>query len=333
MKNLSVLGIGNALVDIITFLDSDDLLGTFSLPRGSMQLVDADMASRLEQATGGLRRVQASGGSASNTIHGLAHLGISTGYIGRIGKDELGDFFRTDMLEAGIRPNMLYSSLPTGCSRSMISGDGERTMATFLGAAVELSSADFRPDDLAGYGLLHLEGYLVFNGGLFKWLFELAQSCGLRVSLDLASYNVVEAHLSFLHALVKEYNPVLFANEEEARAFTGKSDPEEALAVISGICDTAVVKTGARGSLVWHKGRVVKTGATKANCLDTTGAGDLYAAGFLFGFCRDLNPEACGFAGALLAARVIEVPGAKIPLAAWPSIKVTLEKELGIRFS
>jgi sugar/nucleoside kinase (ribokinase family) len=322
-----ILGIGNALVDVIIFLKNDKVLQKFSLPRGSMQLVDAEAAARIEAATGDCKKHMSSGGSAANTIHGLAGLGVPTGFIGTVGHDDLGKFFREDMLRSGIKPLLTESTSNTGSSRALVSPDGERTMATFLGAAVELSADRLDAEIFGGYDHLHLEGYLVLNHSLVEKALQYARDWNMTVSLDLASYNVVEANLDFLKRIIPGSIQIIFANEEEARAFTGVSDPHSALEILAGICDTAIVKIGDKGSLISHLGKKCEVGVIPVQCLDTTGAGDLYASGYLYGMVNDLLPDECGKLGALLAGKVIEEAGAKICTASWEYI---LEK-VGIR--
>lgn len=317
---MKVLGIGNALVDVILFLENESLLTRFSLPKGSMQLVDAGMASEVETAAATNRKHMASGGSAANTIHGLARLGIQTGFLGTVGQDSFGEFFSTDLKNCGIVPLLTTSTTSTGRAISLVTPDGERTFTTYLGAAVELNASHLTPAIFGGYHHLHLEGYLVPNQQLVESAFILAVENNLSVSLDLASYNVVEANLAFLEHIIRRYKPVVFANEEEARAFTGKMDPSEALDRFATLTDTAVVKIGSKGSLISHKGRRYTADAIDVKCIDTTGAGDLYAAGFLYGMANHLSPDKCGAMGSLLAGKVIEEAGAKISNKNWDFI-------------
>jgi sugar/nucleoside kinase (ribokinase family) len=320
-----ILGIGNALVDIILFLENDDLLSTFALPKGSMQLVELNKSVEVEQSTKSLKSHMASGGSAANTIHGLARLGIETAFVGVVGKDDLGGFFKTDLENSKIHPLLAFGKAGTGRAISLVSPDGERTFATYLGAAIELTVDQVNTSAFAVYDHLHLEGYLVPNQQLVETSLEAATRNNMTISLDLASYNVVEAHIDFLERIIKDHNPVVFANEDEARAFTGLSDPQQALDQISLLCETCVVKTGKKGSLIKHKGKKYEVGVINVNCVDTTGAGDLYAAGYLYGFINDFNPQKCGEAGALLAGKVIEQPGAKINAASWDFIYQNLK--------
>jgi sugar/nucleoside kinase (ribokinase family) len=322
MKN--ILGIGNALVDIIYFLENDIILEAFSLPKGSMQLVDAEKASQIEKATGSLNKFMASGGSAANTIHGLSRLGAGTAFIGTVGRDEFGDFFREDMSSSGINPLLSNGTISTGRAITLVSPDGERTFGTYLGAAIELSATMLKDELFKKYDHLHLEGYLVPNQHLVETALMMAKKSKMTISLDLASYNVVEANLDFLKRITTEYKPVIFANEDEARAFTGYNDPEKALDYLSTFGSTAIVKTGAKGSLIFHEGKKYQVDAFRVNCLDTTGAGDLYAAGYLYGFVNNLEPAQCGRIGSLLAGKVIEEAGAKICSESWEFIGKTL---------
>ncbi|MBU0764180.1 MAG: adenosine kinase [Bacteroidetes bacterium] len=314
-----VLGIGNALVDIMTILKDDVFLEEQNLPKGSMQPVNADVSAKVLAATGGLEKSQSSGGSAANTIHGLSNLGIQTGYIGKIGRDEFGSFFRNDMEKSNIHAILLESETPTGRAIAMISPDTERTFATFLGAAVELSAGDLLTEHFTGYSYLHLEGYLAFNEELILRAAKLAKEAGLKVALDLASYNVVSIKHDFLKMLVSEYVDIVFANEEEAKAFTGM-EPEPALHELAKLCETAVVKIGAKGSVIKYDEEVYYVDPVSVIPVDTTGAGDLYASGFLYGLLQHEPLDKCGRIGSLLAGKVIEVVGSKMSKPAWTEI-------------
>jgi sugar/nucleoside kinase (ribokinase family) len=318
-----VLGLGNALVDIMTKLESDQFLESYGLAKGSMQLVDHEFSARVLEGAGNLQKEQASGGSAANTIHGLAQLGVPCSFIGTVGNDDFGTFFRDDMTSAGINPKLNTGKNATGRAIALVSKDSQRTFATFLGAAIELSAADLNESDFTGFDLFHIEGYLVQNYELVLRSVALAKKAGMQISLDLASYNVVEQHLPFLQELVKNGIDIVFANEDEAKAFTGAS-PEESLNAFAQHVKIAVVKTGEKGSLLkcGNEKHVIK--AIPANCIDTTGAGDLYASGFLYGLSLGLPLDKCGNLGSLLAGNVIEVLGAKISKERWDKIRAKL---------
>jgi sugar/nucleoside kinase (ribokinase family) len=320
-----VIGTGNALVDILIRLENDNLLSELKLLKGSMQLVDNEFKNEIHRKTAHLNKSQASGGSAANTIHGLASLGAETAFIGTVGKDETGNFFTSDLTANHIKPILKLSSSDTGVATTLISTDSERTFGTFLGAAVEVGPEDITPAVFNGYDIFHIEGYLVFNQPLVEKAVQVAKQEGLVVTLDLASFNVVEANLAFLRDITTKYVDIVFANEEEAKAFTGK-DPEAALDEIAGMCNIAVVKVGKNGSFIKSGSQKVHVDAIPAKVIDTTGAGDLFAAGFLYGYANGFSLEKCGKIGAILAGNVIEVIGAKISGDTWVKIRQKIKE-------
>lgn len=311
---------GNALVDIITTLEDDQLLESFGLPKGSMTLVDHETSNFINIQTAGLKKQKASGGSAANTIHGLAHMGVKTGFVGMVGDDDLAKFFFKDMKSKKIKPLLFKSVRETGRAVALISPDSERTFATYLGAAVELSTEDLDSNIFKGYDYLYLEGYLVQDHALIEKAVKLAKMNGLKVCIDLASYNIVEEHRSFFMDLIKKHVDIVFANNQEAEALTGEP-PEQAAGTLGKYADIAVVKTGAEGSLIFADGKLHKIGIRPSKPIDTTGAGDMYASGFLFGLVNGQPLETCGNIGAILAGRVIEVLGAKLDESAWENIR------------
>jgi sugar/nucleoside kinase (ribokinase family) len=315
-----IIGIGNALVDIMTLINDDRILEKFSLPKGSMQLVDSKTSKMVKHETVNFNRTMASGGSAANTIHGLAMLGIKTGFIGSIGKDELGDFFENDMKYAGIKAILTRRNSVTGTAVALISPDSERTFATHLGAAVELEFSDLNPDDFSCYDILYLEGYLIFNKPLVERACVIAKEKNMKIALDLASFNVVDARLADFQEIIEKYVDIVFANEEEARSFTGMV-PEEALDHLSQLCEVAVVKVGSEGSWIKRGEETIKIGTAIVDLKDTTGAGDLYASGFLYGYSGNRNLEICGQYGSILAGHVIEIVGARMDHNKWQKIK------------
>ena len=316
---MKVLGMGNALVDILIRIDHDQFLEKHQLPKGSMQLVDFAKASAVLEDGKDFPVSKASGGSAANTIHGLARLGVETAFLGKVGQDELGTFFKEDLIQNGVESKLLSSETQSGMAVAVISPDAERTFGTFLGAAVELSPDDLKPELFQGFDVFYIEGYLVQNHDLIQRAVELAKQAGSKVCLDLAAYNVVEANLEFLKKLSTQVD-IVFANEEEAKALT-QLEPEEALHQIAESAHTAVVKLGSKGSLVKTGGKVYSAGVIEAKSVDTTGAGDLYAAGYLYGMAQGYTPDRCAEIGAITAGNVIEVIGPKMDDARWQKIK------------
>ncbi|HHN48081.1 MAG TPA: adenosine kinase, partial [Bacteroidales bacterium] len=293
------------------------------LPKGSMLHVERKIIDELLTKTGGLQQQITSGGSAANAIHGLARLGNATAFIGKTGPDNLGKIFYDDMVSSGIEPKLILSTTETGSAVAFISPDSERSFAVYLGAALELSASDLTAEHFRSYDVLHIEGYLVQNHELIETAVKLAKQAGLKVSLDLASYNVVEGNLGFLKRIVNDHVDIVFANEEEALAFTA-FEPEKAVAALSQFCEIAVVKTGPKGSLIQSDHELHRIEIIPTKVIDTTGAGDLYAAGFLHGLLNGLPLNKCGMAGAILAGNVIRYVGAKIPDEAWPGIIIEI---------
>lgn len=314
-----VLGMGNALTDILLQIENDSILNELNLPKGSMQLVDARKSLEISDFFTHSMRKMAAGGSASNTINGITKLGLTAGFVGKLGKDAIGDFFIEDLLKNGVTPHITYSQTPSGCCTVLVSPDSERTLCTFLGAACELAAADLHVAMFEGYDIFHIEGYLVQNHELIRTAVKMAKEAGLMVSIDLASYNVVESNLDFLHEIINNYVDIVFANEEEARSYTGKT-PVEALNYISEQCQIAVVKIGKDGSYIQSNNEAVQIQSRQSNCIDTTGAGDLYAAGFLYGLACGYSLEVCGKIGALVSGNVVEALGAKMTDEVWEKI-------------
>lgn len=315
-----VLGMGNALVDIITQIENDEVLAEFGLPKGSMTLVDLDTSNFIHSETSGMPKSKASGGSSANTIHGLAHLGVETGFVGTVGNDEMGKFFKKDLQVNNITPILFRTMNETGRAMALITSDSERTFATYLGAAVELSSEDISRDIFEGYDYFYIEGYLVQNHEMIEKAMRMASQANLKVCLDLASYNVVEANREVFKELISKYVDILFANEEEIKALNGKA-PEEAAREIGPEVELAVIKMGAEGSFCYSKGELIRVGVRPSRPIDTTGAGDLYAAGFLYGHMNGYSVQNCGKIGAILSGRVIELIGAKMDEATWEVLR------------
>ena len=322
-----ILGIGNALVDVMTLIDNDNILEKFSLPKGSMQLVDGEISALIKSGTTNFKRNLVSGGSAANTIHGLAMLGVNTGFIGSIGKDDTGDFFESDMKKAGVKTFLSRRNSVTGTAVALISPGSERTFATHLGAAVELDSDDLNPDDFNNYDVLYLEGYLIINEALVERTCRIAKNNNMKIAIDLSSFNVVDAKLRDFKEIIEKYVDIVFANEEEAKSFTGMA-PLDALNSISALCNIAVIKVGKEGSLIKCGEEVIRIGTIPVQCVDTTGAGDLYASGFLYGYANGLSLEKCGLFGSVLAGHVIEIVGARMDEHRWEKIIEVLKESI-----
>ena len=317
--NKSIIGIGSALVDILTRIDNDSILKELNIPKGSMQLVDEKSSATIEDKLATYESTMAPGGSAANTIHGLATLGINSGFISYLGKDEIGKFFEESMTSAGVKPLVFHTDTASGTARTIISADGERTFATNLGASLELNEGVITPELFKGWDYCYVEGYLIANKAVFTKTIATAKECGCKVVLDLASYNVVEDNREFLNELLPHID-IVFANEEEAKALTQMS-AEESLHYIADKVEIAIVKVGKKGSLIKRGEEVVTIGCNKVDVVDTTGAGDMYAAGFLYGLINGYDLERCGTIGNHLAESIIQVIGAKMDENRWKMFK------------
>ena len=316
-----VIGIGNALTDMLVNLRSDEVLEKFDLPRGSMSLVNSEQQKEISKSVSGLPYTLSLGGSADNTIRAMARLGCKVGFIGKVGRDSTGDFFESALENLGIQPFILRGEERSGKCVSLVSPDGERTLVTHLGAAVEMKAEDLTPEIFDGYDCLYVEGYLVQDHNLIRGAIRMAKELGLKVAIDLASFNVVEENLDFLREVISEYVDIVFANEDEARAFSGEEEPVNALQYISTMCDLVIVKIGMRGALIKQGSEVSHVGImAAAKRVDTTGAGDFYAAGFLAGMCEGLSLRQCGTIGAITAGKVIEIVGTTPTEEAWDDV-------------
>lgn len=312
-----ILGIGNALVDVMTLIPDDSSLNRFGLPKGTMTMVDAARSGEIKHSIATFATTLASGGSAGNTMYGLGTMGVHSSFIGKVGRDEMGIFYEKDMVDAGVTPVLMRSpKSPTGTAVALVTPDSERTFATHLGAATELTADELSMTHFRGYDILYLEGYLIFNLPLLQQACRLAKENRMCVVIDLASFNVVADMLPHFRDIIQKYVDIVFANEEEARAFTGLG-PREALDSMAGSCSVAVVKTGAAGSWIKRGEEVIRIDALKVTPVDTTGAGDLYAAGFLYGYAHGFSLDKCGLFGSILAGKVIEVIGARMPPEKW----------------
>ncbi len=315
-----VLGIGNALVDLLVKIDSDEILDKLELPKGSMTLIDDSGLATIKNEVKNFATKKVTGGSVGNTINGLAALGVKTGFIGKIGTGNSGLFFENEMRQNGVDTLLLKSDTPTGRAFALVSVDGERTFGTYLGAAIEMTAKDLKAEYYEDADIFYAEGYLVQNHELIEEAMKMAKAEGLLVAIDMASYNVVEANKEFMQHLLSEYVDIVFANEEEALAFCDTKDSCEAVNILAENCSIAVVKIGANGSLVKSGDHLYRAGIYGNKPIDKTGAGDSYAAGFFYGLMNDFDLGKCARIGAYIADHVIATTGAKLNKEVWNKI-------------
>lgn len=309
-----VVGIGNAIVDIIGRCD-DDFLSKQDLAKGFMRLIDAHEADRLYALMG--PSIERSGGSAANTVAGLASFGGRAAFIGRVADDQFGKVFWHDVRSAGVafETGPAVSGLPTAVCLILVTPDGERTMNTFLGASTELSAAEVDSAMIEAAKVTYLEGYL-FDKPEAKEAFykaaEIAGKAGRKTALSLSDAFCVDRHRDDFRRLVKDGVDILFANETEITALYEVNSFEEAVDAVRGECEIAVLTRSEAGSLIVTGSDTVEVRPMKVEkVVDATGAGDLYAAGFLYGYTRGLKLSDCGRLGSLAASEVISHIGAR----------------------
>ena len=317
---LDVVAIGNALVDVISH-EPDELLASFGLAKGTMHLIDEDRAQALYEAMG--PGTEISGGSAANTAVGVASFGGRAHYIGKVKADQLGEVFGHDLRSTGVG----FETAPavdgpaTGRCLVLVTPDAQRTLNTFLGAAVHLGPEDVDEALVARGRILFLEGYLFDPPRAqeaFRVASRMAHTAGRSVSLSLCDPFCVDRHREAFRALVEQHVDVLFANELEILSLYEVDDFDEAVSLVRGHCRIAALTRSERGSVIVAGDDVHVIEAVPVDDLvDTTGAGDLYAAGFLYGLSRGQELPACGRLGSLAAAEVVSHVGARpqVPLA------------------
>ena len=320
-----IVGLGSALVDIL-INESDEFVRRIGVQKGGMTLVDMpDLEKILNQAS--TKPIVVPGGSACNTAVGIGRLGGQARFVGKRGEDDTGHFFENALVERGVEPFLMTSALPTGRVLSIITPDAQRTMITYLGASADTQPEEITQECFADSAVVHMEGYLLFNPDLMTVSLKAAKNAGALVSLDLASFTVVEQSKAILEEMIEQYVDILIANEDEALAYTGFNDDTRALARLARHVKMAVLKVGARGSLIQHENRVCRIPALgTGTAIDTTGAGDLWASGFLFGLAKGYTHEKCGRLASACGYEVCQVVGADIPVGGWIRIKKIMEE-------
>jgi sugar/nucleoside kinase (ribokinase family) len=323
-KSNLIVGIGSALVDILAHED-DEFLKKTGAEKGGMRLVDKEFIEHtLSRATGEPTTVP--GGSACNTVVGISKLGGSTRFVGKCGQGKMGRFFKSSLKRHNVEPVLFTSTSPTGRVLSIITPDAQRSMFTYLGAASETHPAELSGGCFNNAAIVHVEGYLLFNTDLILAALEKAREAGALVSLDLASFTVVRESKKLLERIINDYVDILIANEDEALALTGQKEEVKAIQALSAKAEISVLKMGARGSIIAHKGNIIKIKAIgDGKAIDTTGAGDLWASGFLFGLINGYTLEKCGQLGSACGYEVCQVVGATIPDKGWQRIKKLLQ--------
>lgn len=319
-----LIGVGSPLVDLVLPVLDLFLLAHVPGDKGGMVMVDAVTIDGLV-ATAGTAPARSAGGAAANTTVGCANLGIRTAFIGCCGRDDLGAFYRQALVSQGCESRLIeHPDLPTGRVLALVTDDAQRTMRTCLGAAAALDPASFTAATFAGARVVMLEGYTLFNHDLTRAIAKAAKDAGCALALDFASFEVVRANRPVIAELLSGQVDLVFANEDEATAWL-PAGPEAALEDLAGRVQVAAVKLGKAGALIARGKERIKIGSELVEAIDTTGAGDCWAAGFLSGWLRHLPLDQCGRLGAKSGAAVVQVLGGQLPREKWLGIKGYLD--------
>lgn len=321
---MKILGLGNALVDVLSKLDSDETLVKIGIQKGAMDMISREQMYVIRKYQANTETTPAPGGANCNTMRAIALLGGQSGFIGKVGDDNLGQFYEEALLKAGVASYLIKTEGPSGACTVFISPDGERTMGTFLGPAPTISPDEITEDVLRNYDCIHIEGYLIVNEELVRETMKKAKRLGLKVALDLANYNIVNAYKGLLEEVIPQYVDILFANASEAEAFTGLP-AQEAVKALEKQVHVALVTLGKDGSLIGSEGKFYHVDAEGGKPVDTTGAGDNFAAGFLYGQSVGASLVQSAQIGSMLSGYVIDVVGPQVPADKWEQIKLKVK--------
>ena len=318
-----ILGIGAPCMDILMNVD-DQFLHSIGKKGGSQQ-VEWSFVERIIQQSKIQQSYIATGGSSSNTIKGLCHLGHQCAFFGKIGNDEMGSRYYKAISNLGIVPLCIHSEHPTQVCMCLISTDGDRTIRCYPGAAQESSSQDLTPPLFEKVKLVHIEGYMLYakDENFVSAAMKLAKEAGAIISFDLSSYDLIKLRKEKIWEILNEYVDIVFANEDEILELTGK-DSLEGCCALKEICPIVVVMMGSKGCMVGSGERLHHSPAFPVHAVDTTGAGDLFASGFLHGYLEGFPLEDCARAGNLVGGAVCEVYGAEIPQEKWEELKALI---------
>ncbi len=309
-----VMGMGSALLDFTVMVDDGDL-AQLGLKKGEMLLVDADRSREILAGLAGKPMDITPGGSSANTLAGISVLGGKGIFIGSVGMDSHGDRYIEDTELIGVKAEIGRHDGMTGHAITFITPDSERTFATHLGAALLLRSDDVRETHVRNSKIIHIEGYLFEPPGLREACMaalDMAKKNDVLVSIDLSDPGLIDRIRPVFDRVIRDYADIIFVNEDEARAFTGR-ERIDALEELARHCDFAVVKIGSEGSLIKTGGAVYLIPANKTDVANTNGAGDMYAAGVLYGLSRGYSPERCGRIGSYVSSKVVAQVGARFP--------------------
>jgi sugar/nucleoside kinase (ribokinase family) len=318
-----VLGVGAACMDLLIPI-SEEFLSYIDGEKGGAQPIEIEELNEILAMTQ-TTPIITTGGSSANTIKGLACLNETCAFLTNIGSDSFGEQFAQYMKKLGVTPLFSISPQPTARVLCLISPDGQRTMRYFGGCSEEIFDDFLHPTYFKGVKLVHLDAYTLRNGNLTKRVMQLAKEVHATVSIDLSSFEIIKEHQATLMEILPRYADIVFANIDEVKTLTGLS-PQEGCRKLQEMCPIAVVLMGKEGCIVGHQGKIIQSPAIPTHVIDSTGAGDLFASGFLYGYLNSYSLEECARLGNLLGSSVVEVQGAELPPEKWKAIKKTLSE-------
>lgn len=313
-KTIDVIGLGNPLLDLL--IEVEDLfLDEINFEKGGMHLIDEEKSEEILKTLSESKIVQCAGGSCANTVAGVAYLGGKSAFCGVIGDDEHGKTYEVSLSNENLKSNLVKLDKKTGHAIALITPDSERTMMVHLGAAIEFKKHHVIESDIKDAKVFHIEAYQLEGDGSKEAVLhatKIAKENGTKVSIDLADSFLIERNFDLFKDIVENYADIVFMNETEAKAFTGFDDEKKALDYLGQFCEIAIVKIGSKGSLIKKDGVVYEIEPVLVDCVDTTGAGDNYASGVLYGITNGLSIEESGKLGSAHAAKVVAQIGARL---------------------
>lgn len=319
----SVLGIGGPILDQILPV-TEEYLATIPGEKAGMEPVDYHTLQKIIENSGS-KPISVPGGSSRNMINGMVRLGDACAFCGKIGNDSSGEEFIQLMKQRHIELLLARTDTPTAVVLSLVTPDGQRTFRTFLGASQEMRGQDLRPEYFNNVQLVHIEGYALYNDNLVETAMQYAQEAGAKISFDLASFEIVRKFKPKIVQLLGNYVDIVFANELEAAALTELNE-EAACDFLAELCEVGIVLMGPLGCWVKRGNHKMHCPAYPVKPIDTTGAGDLFASGFLHAYLQGFNLEECAHYGAIAGRAVVQVMGAEIPHQSWAEIFALLKK-------
>lgn len=323
--NYAILGIGTPCVDHILRV-SYEYLNSLPGEKEGMESVDYETFRNIVHNSG-VDPILVAGGSCFNAIKGLSHLGKKCAIYGKIGNDSVAQHFFQMVNDHNITSLLIEIEGPTTQVACLVDPEGRRTCRDYMGAGKTFHADDLNPFYFRGVKHVHIEGYTLYNGLLTEKAMELSKEAGATISFDVSSFEVVETFKSKIISLIEKYVDLLFANQKEMYALTEKSSEEAGCELLQDICPVVVAMAGKDGCFVANRGKAIHYPAFQVHAIDTTGAGDLFASGFIYNYLQGAPMKECAHLGTLLAAEVVQILGAEIPLDIWKKIR----RKIGIK--